>query len=172
MGLYYKAGWRDNFPNAAPVQEDNRLNLNGPFPELREVDGHCSWLFQMPLWLKARDWSRHFLKLPQLGDFMNESHGTSLRCKAGTGLKMQPHQDVSTPSVQSRLLASFTPSFSDGEQDTEVLPMWSMVKNIFNEHNHSKAPCDPVDVNPVSEVNLCSEIYDRLSTYFSLVPPN
>lgn len=92
--------------------------------------------------------------------------------KWGQGIKMQPYQDVSTPSVQSRLFASSTPSLSAGEQDTEVLPMWSMVKNIFNEHNQSKAPCDPADVNPVSEVNPCREIYDRLSTYFSLVPSN
>lgn len=91
---------------------------------------------------------------------------------SGAGHQDATPSDVSTPSIQSRLLASSTPSLSAGKQDTEVFPMWSMVKNILNEHDHSKAPCDSADVNPVSEVNPCSEIYDRLSTYFSLVPPN
>lgn len=65
------------------------------------------------LWLKARSWSRHFLKLPQLGDFMNESQLTSSRWLVGgreeEGVKnvswTATPQDFSTPPIQSRPLA-------------------------------------------------------------------
>lgn len=80
------------------------------------------------------------------------------------------YQDFSALPVQPRPLAF--PHFHLFIPDTEVLPMQLKVKNIFKEHNQSEVLCDSAGFKPISKVNPCSPIYDCLSIYLSLVPPN